>query len=73
MNELIEEHEQWVAWSKTLEKYGNITRERLDRWKRLWVPYSELSEKDKEQDRVWARKVLKILQEKYKEVYDGNL
>ena len=33
-------------------------RDRLDRWEKLMIPYSDLSEDEKEKDRVYARKVL---------------
>lgn len=66
-NELIEklaelEHKQWIHFSKNIaqtEKY--ISDERLKRWEKLWIPYHRLSERDKEQDRMWARKVLEII------------
>ena len=35
---------------------------RLERWEKLWIPYNELSEEMKEEDRKYARKVLKELQ-----------
>jgi len=59
------EHEQWIAWSKAIapEIDGRYYQKHLQRWKRLWVPYSELNESVKEQDRVWARKVLEIVDE----------
>ena len=41
----------------------NVHR-RLERWKGLWVPYDELSEESKEQDRVYARKAISIFSEK---------
>jgi alpha-amylase/alpha-mannosidase (GH57 family) len=38
--------------------------DRLDRWGNiLWKPYDELSEEMKEEDREYARKVLKVLKE----------
>ncbi len=66
MDELIEklaelEHDQWVEWSKSVAK--EVSESRLSRWEHYWVPYSELSEAVKEQDRIWARKVLAILSE----------
>ncbi len=53
------EHEQWVEWSKSIAP--EVDEDRRVRWKNLWVPYSELSEDMKEEDRKYARKVLKIL------------
>lgn len=55
------EHEQWVEWSKNISERENLSQDRVDRWMSLWIPYSELSEEMKEQDRVWARKSLDAL------------
>jgi hypothetical protein len=57
------EHQQWILWSKSLALSDEtLSQERFDRWRRLWrTRYSDLSEEMKEQDRVWARKVLKII------------
>jgi hypothetical protein len=55
------EHTQWVAWSKDIAEKEKLSRERLRRWKGLWIPYSELSEEMKEEDRKWARKAIKII------------
>ncbi len=56
------EHDQWTAWAKTLlEKEPGISEERKRRWPTLFIPYEQLSEVDKEHDRVWARKVLAVL------------
>jgi hypothetical protein len=54
------EHQQWIDWSKTIAEKENLSPERLERWRKLWVPYEELDEKDKESDRAWARKVLAV-------------
>lgn len=56
------EHEQWIKWSKSIVENENISLDRLERWKKLWIPYKELSEEMKEHDRVWARKVLNIIE-----------
>jgi hypothetical protein len=53
------EHEQWVAWSRAVA--AEVSAERRRRWEACWVPYAELSEAAKEEDRVWARKVLLLL------------
>jgi hypothetical protein len=53
------EHEQWVSWSKALAH--EVPEERRRRWQACWVPYRDLPEEIKEQDRVWARRVLALL------------
>ena len=64
MKELIEqmaelEHIQWAHW--TAYMLDNLTPENVERWKRqIKTPYSELSEKEKESDREWARKSFDI-------------
>lgn len=58
------EHEQWVKWSQNLATTEKISPERLERWQKLWIPYAKLTEEEKEQDRVWARKVLSSLNTK---------
>lgn len=67
-NEIIEklsdlEHQQWMHLTKYISSKENISKERLNKWKKLYIPYSELSEEDKEQDRIWARKVYDVLME----------
>jgi hypothetical protein len=50
------EHEQWMSWSKAVAP--EVSPERRAGWEKLWVPYSELPEEEKEKDREWARKTL---------------
>lgn len=52
------EHEQWMAWSQDIASKETLSAERLDRWRRLWVPYDQLTEDQKDMDREWADKVL---------------
>lgn len=52
------EHDQWVEWSKTLAEKEMLSPERVERWKKLWVPYSKLTESEKDQDRKYADIVL---------------
>ena len=53
------EHFQWMEWSKSVA--AEVGAERRERWEAYWVPYAELPEELKEQDRKWARKVLAAL------------
>ena len=62
--ELIEaltelEHEQWLSWARAV--WDEVSVERREKWTPFMVPYADLSEKAKEQDREWARKVAKIV------------
>jgi len=53
------EHDQWIEWSKSVS--SEVSDERRNRWKKYWVDYDELSEEVKEQDRVYARKIIKVI------------
>ena len=55
------EHEQWCNWSRSVAESEMIAPERLEAWKRRWVPYSEFSEADKDMDREYADRVLDLL------------
>lgn len=55
------EHNQWVEWSKAIQ--SEVSDERKERWKKYWVPYEDLPDDVKEQDREYARKVLKTIGE----------
>jgi hypothetical protein len=55
------EHEQWRMWSTELANKEMLSPERMIRWKKLWIPYSELSDAEKEHDRVWADKTLALI------------
>jgi hypothetical protein len=50
------EHQQWTEWSKNVAP--EVSPERRARWQKYWVPYKDLPEAVKEQDREWARKAL---------------
>lgn len=64
------EHEQWSNWmeylfSKSIENEdGSVTipKELVERWNRqINTHYSELSEKEKNSDREYAKKVTEII------------
>lgn len=60
------EHIQWIEWSKEIARSERISQKRLERWYKLWTPYSELPEDVKEQDRVYARFVIDVLRRSLK-------
>jgi len=54
------EHQQWAHWTDYFVRNSNS--ENIQRWKlQSKTPYSNLSEKDKEKDRIWARKILELI------------
>lgn len=59
------EHEQWVEWSRNIADTEVLSLKRLRRWDRLWCNYNVLSEKQKDSDRAYARKVIRLLKENY--------
>ena len=56
-------HDAWVHWSKTTAQAEMISSKRYLRWRRRWVPYDELPNDMKEENRKWARSALKILKD----------
>jgi hypothetical protein len=64
------EHLQWIEWSKNMKEFllsirNNSNKILIDAkitsWEKCWVDYSKLNEEEKEKDREWARKILKLL------------
>ena len=54
------EHKQWGEWTRHFLEFYNRSNRR--RWERQsHTAYKNLSEEEKESDRVWARKVLEIM------------
>ena len=52
-----EEHSQWCQWARHM--LDNMTPENIVLWRRqIDTPYLQLSEEDKEKDRVWARRTI---------------
>jgi len=58
------EHNQWMSWAKSIINSEDITPERVERWRDLFVPYDQLTDDMKELDRQWARKVVDIVKSK---------
>lgn len=56
-------HDQWMDLTKGLIKKGEITQETQDRWNRECMkPYAKLSDRMKEIDRVFARRIVSHLE-----------
>lgn len=43
-------HRLWVYWSQQIAKEEDISEERIERWKNLWIPYDELPDGAKQTD-----------------------
>ncbi len=52
------EHEQWIEWARSLMERENLSLDRVERWNKLMIPYLQLTEEQKDQDRIWADKSL---------------
>jgi len=60
------EHDQWMDWAKNLlEKEPALSQARKDRWAAFMVPYDRLDEAAKDMDRIWAAKVVELIQNHY--------
>lgn len=55
------EHVQWMEWANAIMASEPVSKRRRDRWQRFMVPYDRLPDDVKEHDRVWARKVLRLI------------
>lgn len=55
-------HDVWMEWSKEIASTEDISMDRYRRWVGLWVPYKELNNEMKEQDRQLAERVLQVLE-----------
>ena len=61
------EHDQWSHWTRHM--LDNLTDENIARWRRqIDTPYSELSEKEKDSDREWAKKIIGVINQYQKEL-----
>jgi hypothetical protein len=56
------EHEQWCYWTGQLISTGRMPDWLVRKWKESHVPYDQLPEASKELDRVWARRVIELIE-----------
>lgn len=57
------QHSFWIEWSRNLAEKEKISAERLERWNKLWKPYRDLPDKERESARFYARRITKLLLE----------
>ena len=55
------EHEQWIEWATSLMSSEKLSSDRMIRWAILMVKYDSLTDGEKEQDRKYARLILKAI------------
>jgi hypothetical protein len=55
------EHKQRADWAINIMKTENISHKRTRRWDSMLIEYKYLTEEQKEQDRIYARKVINLL------------
>lgn len=59
------EHKQWAHWTEYM--LDNLTTENIARWRQqIETPYDELSEKEKDSDRKWAKKVYDVFRARWR-------
>lgn len=66
------DHNMWKDWALHLLSEEAISTTRVQRWARNFVDYKNLSDKEKEKNRVLARKVLRTIQEHLDETRDDK-
>ena len=55
-------HLMWMSWAKKIVQEENISKERIERWKKeCFLSYDKLSDEMKELDRKFAKRIIKIL------------
>lgn len=54
-------HELWKQWSMEVAAGERLTNHRICRWEKLWVPYRDLPDAEKDGDRRWADEVIAAL------------
>jgi len=53
-------HKQWVQWTEYM--LSNLTPKNITKWKLMMkIPYNRLDERDKQSDKEWALKLIKII------------
>ncbi|HDD44686.1 MAG TPA: hypothetical protein ENG63_07495 [Candidatus Desulfofervidus auxilii] len=56
-------HKAWINWSKTIARKKILNEKELEKWKKLWVSFDKLGEKQKEKYRKFAKEIINLLAE----------
>jgi len=66
------EHKQWQSWVEyVLTKHiRDLPDGLINKWQSSMIEYKDLSQNQKDKDRVWADKVLILVEEWKKQVYE---
>lgn len=54
-------HNLWWLWSTGIAATEDLSEDRKERWKTMWVSYNKLSEEDKDVDRELAKRYFREL------------
>lgn len=54
-------HQQWMSWAASIMGSERLSTARVERWTQYMIPYAELDEQTKEEDRRWARRFMAVL------------
>lgn len=66
------EHIQWAHWTEYM--LDNLNEKNITRWRsQIKTEYKDLTEKEKDSDRVWANKVIEaITKHNYKQAFGSS-
>lgn len=51
-------HRLWSYWSMDIAEEEDIKEDRVSRWKKLWIPFSDLTKEMKDKDRELVNRFL---------------
>ena len=66
-------HDQWIDFTKkAIPELKQNSTERTT-WRKNWLPYVDLPEKQKAKDRIYAQKIIKEVKEYLKAYYQVEI
>jgi hypothetical protein len=58
------EHDQWMEWTKEIASRFQTEpffQYQIEQWRKSWIPYGELTDGQKDMDRIWADKTIEVI------------